>query len=250
MRLLLCLFSVFLLLLSYTSEAKAAEVDAQTIARRVGQVFAGYEDFWVWVDQRFRDPDGNEKVYRGRAYFKRDKMFRLNFGQPPFLVEGTDGDEYWIYNAEEKTLEYTDLDEHAPVHPLLQVFAAGDQMVKALDRFFNVDALEEAKLVVKKKDQPDETFDTYKMVLSLKPERLKEMREQAGNKLAGDEPRQWTFWVDSKTWLPRQIQVDWGSKHSYIFVLDTFNNNVGLNPKLFRRPTPPGIKAVKMKTGR
>ncbi len=237
-RILMALVALVLLL--PPSRALAADIDAETLAKRVGQVFAGYNDFWVWVTQRFRDPSGNEKEYRGRAWFKRDKMFRLNFGQPPFLIHGTDGDEYWIYDAQTKLIEFTDLDKGAPVHPLLQVFAAGDQMVRALDRYFNIDDFKEGTYG---KDE----IPAFKLVLSLKPERLKELAEQAGNKLTDPNAKQvWTFWVDKKTYLPRLIQVDWETGDRYIFELEKFFNNVGLDPLIFRRPAPEGVKVRQM----
>lgn len=238
------LAAALLLVLIPASGASAAAITAETLAKRVGQVFAGYEDFWVWVTQRFRDADGNEVKYRGRVYFKRDKMFRLNFGQPPFLIHGTDGKEYWIYKADRKVIEFTKLDKDAPVHVLFQVFAAGDQMVRALDRFFDVDALEEG---VYTDPKTKKKIPAFKLVISLKPERLKEMREKAGNKLIDKDAKQrWTFWIEKKTFLPKLIQVDWETKDRYIFELDKFYYNIPLSPKLFRRPTPPGVKAVEM----
>lgn len=239
------LAAALLLVLIPMSGASAANMDAERLAKRIGQVFAGYEDFWVWVTQRFRDADGNEVKYRGRVYFKRDKMFRLNFGQPPFLIHGTDGKEYWIYRADRKVIEFTDLDRDAPVHVLFQVFAAGDQMVRALDRFFNVDALEEG---IYTDPKTKKKIPAFKLVISLKPERLKEMRKKAGNKLIDKAAKQrWTFWIEKKTFLPKLIQVDWETKERYIFELDKFYYNIPLSSKLFRRPTPPGVKAVEMK---
>jgi outer membrane lipoprotein-sorting protein len=225
--------------------ASAGEITAERLAKRVGQVFAGYNDFWVWVTQRFRDADGNEANYRGRVYFLRPRMFRLNFGQPPFLVHGTDGREYWVYKSEQKIIEVSDLGEGAPVHVLFQVFAAGDQMVRALDRFFNVDALEEGAYTDPKSKKK---IPAYKLVISLKPERIKEMREKAGNKFTDEDAKQiWTFWIDKKTYLPRLIQVDGKGKTRYIFELDKFHHDIGLSPKLFRRPTPAGVKIVDLR---
>lgn len=229
-----------LLLLSPT--ACAANMKAETLAKRVGQVFAGYDDFWVWVTQRFHNPDGRiAGPTRGRAYFKRDKMFRLNFGQPPVIVHGTDGKEYWIYDRKKNTIEFWDV-EDAPIHPLLPVFALGGKMVKALDRWFNVDALEQVPF------GPDKLI-VYKLVLSLKPERLKELHKKGGEKLAPDAKQTWSFWIDKKTYLPKRIQVDLETKHRYVFELDKFHNNVGLNSRLFRRPEPPGVEPKKISKG-
>ena len=242
--------ALFLVLMPVT--ASAAEVSAEQVAKRVGQVFAGYNDLWVWVVQRLREPDGKETESDGRVYFKRDKMFRLNFGQPPFLVHGTDGDEYWVYDKKANVIRHRRLDKDTAVHPLLLVFSAGDQMVRALDRFFNVDSLEEAKI-------DEGKTPAYKLILSLKPEKVKEMREKAGNKLATDEAKQtWTFWIDKKESLPRKIQIDWETKRRYIFELGKrlgkqhankrykFYSNRGLSEKLFQMPNPPGVRKVKM----
>ena len=225
--------------------ASAGEITAEGLAKRIGQVFAGYNDFWVWVTQRFRDAKGDEVSYRGRVYFLRPKQFRLNFGQPPFLVHGTDGKEYWVYKAEKKVIEVSELGKDAPVHVLFQVFAAGDQMVRALDRFFDVDALEEGTYTDPKSKKK---IPAYKLVISLKPERLKELREKAGNKFTDKDAKQiWTFWIDKKTYLPRLIQVDWETKERYIFELGRFYYNIPLSPKLFRRPTPPGVKIIDLR---
>jgi len=222
--------------------ASAAEMDADTLAKRVGQVFAGYDDFWVWINQRFKEAGQDEVTYRGRAYFKREKMFRLNFGQPPFLIEGTDGVEYWKYNKDQNLIQFCPLNEKAPVHVLFGVFAAGEQMVKALDRYFDVDIYDPNAVY-----GPDK-IPAYKLVLTLKPERLKELYEQAGNKLIDPNAKQtWTFWVDKETFLPRQIQVDWENKDVYIFELEDFHANAGLREGLFRRPNPPGVKVEPMK---
>ena len=229
--------------------ASAGEITAEGLAKRVGQVFAGYNDFWVWVTQRFRDAKGNEVSYRGRVYFLRPKQFRLNFGQPPFLVHGTDGKEYWVYRSEQKVIEVSKLGKDAPVHVLFQIFAAGDQMVRALDRFFDVDALEQGTYI----DPKSKKIPAYKLMISLKPERLKELREKADNDVTAsdltdrDTKQRWTFWIDKKTYLPRLIQVDWENKERYIFELGKFYYNIPLSPKLFRRPTPPGVRIVKAK---
>ena len=242
-----------LLALVWPASASAAEMDAETIAKRLGQVFAGYDDFWVWVVQRFQKADGDETVIDGRAYFKRPNMFRLNFGQPPFLVEGTDGKEYWVYDKDKNTIRYENLDDRPAVHPLLIVFAAGDQMVRALDKYFDVDALEETELVVGEKRLP-----AYKVVISLKPEAIEEMREKAGNKLAATGKQTWTFWVDKAEFLPRKIQVDFEAGSRYVFELGRrlgeqhadklyrFYDNRGLDERNFRRPNPPGVNPNKV----
>jgi len=234
--------AILLLILLLGPQVAAAGETAEQVIKRVGQAFAGFDDFWVWVTQRFRDEKGNEQQYRGRVYFKRKRMFRLNFGQPPFLVHGTDGTDYWVYKSEQKTIEVTPLGKDAPVHVLFQVFAAGDQMVRAFERFCDVDVFEETEYV----DPKDGTkIPAYKLVVSIKPERLKELHEQAGeNLLDKDAKQQWTFWVDKKSSLPRSIQVDWENKHRYIFELEKFYPNRGLKPGLFRRPTPPGVKII------
>lgn len=223
-----------------TPPARAAEIDAETLAKRVGQVFAGYDDFWVWVTQRQKMADGRIGETRGRAYFKREKMFRLNFGQPPKLVHGTDGEEYWIYDAEKKTIEYTKLDRNAPVHPLFGVFAAGDQMVKALDKYFNIDSFEETTY-----GEPAEK--AYKLVISWKPEMLKQIRESGENKLTRVDKQSLTFIVDTKTYLPREIRVENEGGDAMIFELETFHNNIGLDPGIFKRPSAAGIKEVEIK---
>ncbi len=241
-----------LLLVVCSVAARGAEMDAEALAKRVGQVFSGYNTFWVWVVQRARSPDGTERVCEGRAYFKRDKKFRLNFGQPPSLVHGTDGDTYWVYDASEKVIRYTDLDRDTNVHPLLIVFAAGGQMVKALDKYFNVEELDDT--VIGEENRP-----AYKLVLSLKPKMLKEMREKADNKLVAKDAKQtWTFWVDKKEFLPRKIQVDWETKERTIFELGKrlgkkhagkaykFHSNMGLPDRLFTMPHPRGVKLVEI----
>ena len=240
------LLPLILLLLITAPAARAEEPNAEMLAKRVGQVFAGFDDFWVWVTQTFRDADKTERTYRGRAYFKRPRMFRLNFGQPPFLVHGTDGDEYWIYDAGKNTIEYTELDENTPVHVLFQVFAAGSQMVDALDRFFDVDELDNAAEYVDPKTQ--KVFPVHKLVISLKPERLEEMREREGSLTDAKKKQQWTFFVDKKTFLPRRIQVDWGTGERYVFDLGKFNINRNLDPLNFRRPSPPNVTVTTMKT--
>lgn|GEM_PF-5721741 len=247
------LAAIVFLAMVWPAAAPAADMDAETIARRVGQVFAGYDDFWVWVLQRFKKADGEETVIDGRAYFKRPNKFRLNFGQPPFLIEGTDGREYWVYDRDKNTITYEGLDDRPAVHPLLIVFAAGDQMVKALDKYFDVDALEETELAVVEKKLP-----AYKLVISLKPEALEEMREKAGNKLAATGKQTWTFWVDKADFLPRKIQVDFATGDRYTFELGRrlgeehagklyrFYDNRGLDDRNFTRPSPPGVKAEKL----
>ena len=229
--------------------AGVPKIDAETLAKRVGQVFAGFDDFWVWIDQRYKSADGKEaEPVKGRAYYKRDKMFRINFGQPPTRVEGTNGDEYWIYDAEKKTIEYSPLDANAPVHPLLMVFAAGDQMVRALDRYFNVDAFEETAFGTDK-------VPAYKLALSFKADRLKELKEKGGDKLITEGVKQITIWVNKEKSLPIQVQVDMTTKARYTFDLSAdqagvqkgeFNHDVGLDSGLFNRPTPPGVTVTEM----
>jgi outer membrane lipoprotein-sorting protein len=231
-----------LILLACCGPAAADQMTAEKLAKRVGQVFAGYNTFWVWIDQRFTFADGTVRAYRGRAYFKRDKMFRLNFGQPPFLVEGTDGDEYWIYDADKKLIEYTDLDEDAPLHPLLPVFAMGGRMVRALNRYFDVEELEED---VYTDPHTKEKAKVFRLVLKLKPEQLKELRKKADKELVPpDAEQKWTFLVDQEKWLPRHIEIDMGAEKRS-FGLGVFHTNIPLHDRLFRRP--PGIKAVEMK---
>jgi len=238
--------TAFLALLVVLLPSVSAAMEAETLAQRVGQVFAGYDDFWLWVTQTFRDPDGRQATYRGRAYFKRDRMFRLNFGQPPFLIHGTDGDEYWIYDADAKVIKYSDVDEDTPVHPLVQVFAAGDRMVRALDRFFDVEGLEEVDYA-QGEGENRKTVRVWKLVLSLKPGALERLRER-DNLADADPATVWTFWVDQEESLPLQVQLDWETGRRYVFALDRFHENVGLSPRIFRRPRPPGVRAVPMKT--
>jgi outer membrane lipoprotein-sorting protein len=240
------------ILVALIGPAAQAKPSAEDIARRVGQVFAGYDDFWVWVTQQFQDPNGRVATYRGRAYFKRDKMFRLNFGQPPFLIEGTDGKDYWVYEREKNEVRITDLDEKRDPHPLLMVFAAGDQMVRALNRFFDVDALEEVDYTVPASDDAKDAepviIPAYKLVISLKPEKLKEMREQSDNKLVDDRAKQvWTFWIDRKKSIPLCIEFDWESGARYKFVLGRFYNNVDLQTQIFRIPRPQGVRVIRTK---
>ena len=232
------------ILVATLAPAVHAKPTAEDVARRVGQKFAGFDDFWVWVTQRFQAKDGRVATYRGRAYFKRDKMFRLNFGQPAFLIEGTDGEDYWVCDVQKKTVTVTDLDDKRDPHPLLMVFAAGDQMVRALNRFFDVDALEEVEYAA---TPGGKKVPAYKLVISLKPEKLREMRKD-GNKLVNDKAKQtWTFWIDKKKSLPLCVQFDWETGARYTFVLGRFYTNVGLDAKIFRVPRPKGFKPIRVK---
>jgi outer membrane lipoprotein-sorting protein len=232
---------VFVALLAPSVHARPSVED---VARRVGQQFAGYDDFWVWVTQRFKDKQRRVATHRGRAYFKRDKMFRLNFGQPASRIEGTDGTDYWVYDRQKKTIIVTGVDDKRDPHPLLIVFAAGDQMVRALNRFFNVDApLED----VEYETEDGKKVPAYKLVVSLKPEKLKQMRKD-GNKLVNDKAKQtWTFWIDKKKNLPLCVQFDWADGTSYTFVLGRFHTNVGLRKEIFRIPRPKGVKVIRVK---
>jgi outer membrane lipoprotein-sorting protein len=220
--------------------ASAGEITAKGLAKRTGQVFAGYNDFWVWVTQRF--PGTDKKPIKGRVYFLRPDKFRLNFGQPPFLVHGTDGKEYWAYEEKSKTITTSALGKDTPVHVLFQIFAAGDQMVRALDQYFKVDKLESGTYVDPKSKKK---IPAYMLKISLKPEKLKELSEKGGNKLTKDASQRWTFWIDQKTYLPRKIQIDWETKRREIFEFGTFYYNIPLSPKLFRRPSPPGVELKK-----
>ena len=79
--------ALLLLVLAAPSRAWTAEPSAREVAKRVGQVFGGYRDFWVWMTQRNYAADGTpaSKPLPGRAYFKRKEKFRLNFGRKPVL---------------------------------------------------------------------------------------------------------------------------------------------------------------------
>ncbi|MFO7899508.1 MAG: hypothetical protein R6V58_10685, partial [Planctomycetota bacterium] len=149
-----------------------SDISAKKLARRVGQVFAGYEDFWVWVRQTEFEPDGTFRgEVLGRAYFKRDKKFRLNFGQPPRLIHGTDGGEYWIYRKGDKFVRVGDPDDdRGMIHPILPVFAAGGRMAKALDRYFDVDALVRTEFVARDRKNKEETVEGYRLVITPKRE--------------------------------------------------------------------------------
>jgi outer membrane lipoprotein-sorting protein len=238
-----------LLALLLPAAARGAGLDAETLARRVGQVFAGYQDFRANFRETRRDPAGNEATHEGRVYFKRDNMFRLNFGKPPYRVEGTDGEVYWVYRRDAKTITVSELNERVPVHPLVQVFAAGDQMVRALNRFFHVDSLDEADLVEEEVDAATGKVErtklrVHKLVVSLRQDRLKDL-EEFGNRLtAQDAKQQWTFWID-REWLPRRVQVEWPDKTRRTFDLTKFRSNIGLSPKLFRMPSPRGVRIIK-----
>ena len=258
----MCAAAAAILLVLLPCAAPAADVTAEQLARQVGQVFAGYNQFWVWLVQRFTDPDGKTREFEGRVFFKRDKKFRLNFGQPPFLVHGTDGDIYWVYDEAEATIEWSDLNEEAPIHPIFQVFAAADQMVKALDRFFNVESLLETAFEYRDAENKSQSIPAYKLVLSLKQERLKELVEKDGNQLIDKNAKQvWTFWVDRAKHMPLRIQVDWETGGRYVFdlgqrLLKGYDNQPGkffsppsLDDRLFDMPQPPGVKRVKRKGG-
>jgi len=246
---LLALGALFFSPLASAAEKKV-DIDAVTLAKRVGQVFAGYEDFWVWVQQESYDDEGRkEDLPRiGRAYFKRDKCFRLNFDQPPVRIDATDGKEYWIYLRKAKEIRFWELDEHTPVHPLLPVFAMGDRMAKALKEYFDVDKLTLAKCEYEDKSKGRITIDAYKLVVTLKPEKLKEMRKKAGLKrLLPDKKQTWTFWVEKKTWLPKKIRLDWETGRRSIYQFNSrFHYNIPLTKGLFQRPRPRGVTQVQM----
>jgi outer membrane lipoprotein-sorting protein len=265
-----CVLLAFAVCATPARSAAANGRRAEDVAKRVAHVFAGFNDFMVKVHQRFRNVDGEEAHYEGRVYFKRDKKFRLNFGHnPPFLIHGCGPceipksvtgrrlrrDAYWVYEKDRDgaggTVTVRPLDEHAPVHPLLQVFAAADHMVRALRHYFNVDEFTETTytplptgLIGPQAAKPQK-IPAYKLVLTLKPERAKEMREKAGNKLVQGELEQtWTFLVDKAESLPRRIRVDFGDKRRYTFDFHVFHQNVGLSDNLFR--VPPG-KNIRIK---
>lgn len=226
---------------------RPAGVTANRLAERVGHVFAGYDDFWVWVKQRSYDETGTprEVPSDGRAYYKRDKMFRLNFGQPPVLIHGTDGGEYWIYDRARKTIRYSKLSKDTPVHPLLPVFAMGDRMAKALDRYFDVESLVETDFTYRDRRDKKKTAAVYKLVITLKPGQLKKLRAKGGHrKLLPDAKQTWTFWVSKKDWVPKRIQIDWETKRRNVYDFRKFYYNVDLSERLFRRPRPPGITPI------
>jgi outer membrane lipoprotein-sorting protein len=124
-------------------------------------------------------------------------------------------------------------------------------MVRALRHYFNVDALSETSYVPLPtglrrpgQKQPRE-IPAWKLVLTLKPERAKEMREQKGNKLVkGDLEQTWTFWVDKEQGLPRRMQVELGDKQTYVFDFGEFHNNIGISDKVFRIPVGRDIRVI------
>ncbi len=247
--------TLILLILAPAPPASAADqpadISATTLAKRVGQVLAGYDDFWVWIRQSEYSPEGAFRgEMLGRAYFKQRNKFRLNFGQPPELIHGTDGSDYWIFERGTDFVRVGDPEENpTEVHLLVWVFAAGGRMARALDRFFDVDALVKTEFEVRDREDNVETVEGYRLVITPKPddddrappddqvdEELEELRPELTYE------QLWTFWVDKDTFIPRKIQIDWKGHSRQVYELDQFHSNTGLSDRIFR--CPPGLRRV------
>jgi len=247
-----CLLALSVLLVASWSASAAERVTAEDVGKRVGQVFVGYDDFYVWVTQTEYAPGATVGVSdEGRAYFKRKEKFRLNFGKPPREVHGTDGQVYWIYKTPKggkPELLFTRRKENAPAHPLLLVFALGDKMAKAMEKFFNAEPVEEAVI----KDRTGKEAACFRLTITLKPEFFKKFRQEVGDRrlLPADPRQKWTIWVDKSTWLPRRVLIgrQTGARSEYSF--RQFHHNVGLRDAIFDMPRPLGVEPREIDGGK